>query len=207
MKLIALIFGWWVFKPYSVFVAAILRLKGVKIGRNFYIQGVPYLKIRGRSKDIHIGNNVSVYGDIDIRNREKGRIIIDDNVVIDKDCRFVVANNAILHIHSDCRIGLNCIFNCGEDVVIGKETLFAGFCYVQSSDHGIRRGRPIKNQPHTYGKITIGNDTWVGGHVSILKNVSIGDGAVIGAKSVVTKDVPPYSISVGIPAAIIAERI
>jgi len=206
MKLLAFIFGWWVYRPYSVIIAAILRMKGIKVGHRFYIQGVPHLKIRGKSEDIYIGNNISVYGDIDIRNREKGRIVIDDNVVIDNNCRFVAANNAVLHIQSGCRIGAYCIFNCGEDIAVGKETLFAGFCYVQSSNHGIRKDQPIKSQPHTYGKISIGKDVWIGGHVSLLTGVSIGNGAVIGANAVVTKDVTPYSISVGVPAVVIGER-
>lgn len=52
----------------------------------------------------------------------------------------------------------------------------------------------------------IGNDVWVGGNVVILEGVTIGDGAIIGAGSVVTKDLPPYSISVGVPARVIRYR-
>ncbi len=55
-------------------------------------------------------------------------------------------------------------------------------------------------------KIKIGNDVWVGQNVTILRGVSVGDGAIIGANSLVTKDVPPYTVCAGVPARIIKNR-
>jgi acetyltransferase-like isoleucine patch superfamily enzyme len=52
----------------------------------------------------------------------------------------------------------------------------------------------------------IGNDVWIGSHSIILRGVSIGDGAVIGAGSVVTKDIPPFAVVVGVPAKILRYR-
>lgn len=206
MKFLAFIFGWWVYRPYSRLMALILMIKGIKVGRNFYIQGVPYLKINGKSANIKIGDNVSIFGDIDMRNRENGKIVICDHVSIDTSTRLVAANDAILTISSGCRIGSYCIFNCGTDVFVGKNTLLAGFCYIQSSNHGIYKGSLIKNQKHTYGKIFIGEDVWLAGHVSVLAGTSIGNGAIVGAKAVVTKDLPENSISVGVPANVVSER-
>lgn len=56
------------------------------------------------------------------------------------------------------------------------------------------------------GDITIGNDVWIGFEAVILSGVHIGDGAIIGARSVVTKDVPAYSIVGGVPAKVIRKR-
>jgi acetyltransferase-like isoleucine patch superfamily enzyme len=56
------------------------------------------------------------------------------------------------------------------------------------------------------GNVVIGNDVWVGANVMILSGVTVGDGAVIGASSVVTHDVPPYAIVAGNPASIIRKR-
>ncbi len=56
------------------------------------------------------------------------------------------------------------------------------------------------------GEVIIGNDVWIGYGVTILSGVNIGDGAVIGACSLVTKDIPPYSIVGGIPAKLIKKR-
>lgn len=64
--------------------------------------------------------------------------------------------------------------------------------------------------PYAYGKpkVTIGSDVWIGAHtfINCSKVVSIGDGAVIGAGAVVTKDVPPYSVVVGVPANVVRYR-
>ena len=63
-----------------------------------------------------------------------------------------------------------------------------------------------KKKPRWKGHILIGNDVWIGNRVTILSGVSIGDGAVVGACSVVVKDVPPFAIVAGNPAKIIRYR-
>jgi acetyltransferase-like isoleucine patch superfamily enzyme len=64
---------------------------------------------------------------------------------------------------------------------------------------------PIDNI-YTKGKITIGNDVWIGEDVVILSGVKIGDGCCIGARSVITKDLPPYTICVGQPCKPVKNR-
>ena len=56
------------------------------------------------------------------------------------------------------------------------------------------------------GDIRIGNDVWIGYEAVIMAGVSIGDGAIIGARAVVTRDVPPYTITGGVPAKAIRKR-
>jgi len=60
--------------------------------------------------------------------------------------------------------------------------------------------------PQTKGDVTIGNDVWIGTHVTIMSGITIGDGACIANNSVVTKDVPPYTIVGGNPAKVIKQR-
>lgn len=64
----------------------------------------------------------------------------------------------------------------------------------------------IEGHPHTKGDIHVGNDVWIGSDAIILSGVKINDGAVIGANSLVTKDVPAYAIVAGNPAKIIKYR-
>lgn len=65
---------------------------------------------------------------------------------------------------------------------------------------------PIKGYPLTNGDVVIGNDVWMGENVTIMSGVTIGDGAVIAANSVITRDVPPYSITGGNPGKHIRYR-
>jgi acetyltransferase-like isoleucine patch superfamily enzyme len=60
----------------------------------------------------------------------------------------------------------------------------------------------LERSSDMFGRATIGNDVWTGHNVNILADVTIGDGAVVAAGSVVTKDVPPYAIAAGVPAAV-----
>ncbi len=77
-----------------------------------------------------------------------------------------------------------------------------------SSNHGFERGKLIKEQPWTTDDnyIIIEDDVWIGANSVILPGVTIKKGAIIGAGSVVTKDVPQYAIVCGNPAHIIRYR-
>jgi acetyltransferase-like isoleucine patch superfamily enzyme len=69
-----------------------------------------------------------------------------------------------------------------------------------------RAARQIRGHPKTKGEIIIGNDVWIAQDALILSGVTIGDGAVIAARAVVTKDIEPYSIVAGNPARVIRKR-
>ena len=150
---------------------------------------------------------MSIYGDIDLRTREQGKIIIRDNVSFDTSSRFVAANQATLVISEGSEIGPYCIFNCGTNVYVGMNVLMAGFCLIQSSSREMKKNLPIKSQPHNYGEIHIGDDCWLGTRVSVLKGVTLGKGCVVGANAVITKNIEDNSISVGVPAKPIKFRV
>jgi acetyltransferase-like isoleucine patch superfamily enzyme len=66
---------------------------------------------------------------------------------------------------------------------------------------------PIKRPIISKGPVIIGNNVWIGDKATILSDVKIGDGAIIAANAVVTKDVPAYSMAAGIPAQVIKTNI
>lgn len=193
---------------HSLLMKWIMRCYGVRVGERFYIEGVPKLKIRGRAEDIRIGDDVSIFGAIDLRNRERGSIIIEDGASIDNDCRFVAANDAVLRIGKRTGIGAYCIFNAGVDITVGEDCLFAGMIYVQSSQHGVARGELVRKQKHTYGKIVIGNDVWIAANAAVTKGAVIGDGCIVGAKALVREgEYEKNSILAGTPAVKVKERV
>lgn len=73
---------------------------------------------------------------------------------------------------------------------------------VSNYPFGTRWGLDEYNFPLGDGMITIGNDVWIGREVKVMDGINIGDGAIIAAYSVVTKDVPPYAMVAGNPAII-----
>jgi acetyltransferase-like isoleucine patch superfamily enzyme len=95
-----------------------------------------------------------------------------------------------------------------EKVVIGNYTMLATDVTICGADHLFDKpGTPIifSGRPEL-GKTKIGNDVWIGHRCIIMAGVTIGDGAIIGAGSIVTKNVPPCSIAMGNPAKIINNR-
>ena len=94
-----------------------------------------------------------------------------------------------------------------QSIQIGDYVSIAADCYIIDSNHGISRGARIQEQVSTVkGPVIIGDDVWLGAGVKVLSGVTIGKGAVIGAQSVVNRDIPEYAIAVGVPAKVIGYR-
>ncbi|PYT92214.1 MAG: transferase [Acidobacteria bacterium] len=92
-------------------------------------------------------------------------------------------------------------------VEIGDSTLVSMHCCIVSSNHTVPdRGKIIRQQPDILLPTKIGRDVWLGAGVKVMGGVTIGDGCVVGAGAVVTHDLPPYAIAVGVPAKVIGQR-
>ena len=104
-------------------------------------------------------------------------------------------------------LGINCEIygpvTIGDNVLMGPEVI------IYTSGHEYSRvDIPIGQQGSTEVKlVTIGNDVWIGRRAMIMPGVHIGDGCVIGAGAVVTKDTPPYSVVGGVPAKVLKSRL
>jgi acetyltransferase-like isoleucine patch superfamily enzyme len=97
--------------------------------------------------------------------------------------------------------------NCYLDVEIGAAALFADDIYVSDFDHKFADlTMPIKDQGISKARVRIEPDVWIGTKATVTSGVVIGEGAVVGANAVVTRDLPPYSVSVGVPARVIKDR-
>lgn len=103
-------------------------------------------------------------------------------------------------------IGINA--SIGEQTHIGSDVMMGPDCVIYTRNHRFDRlDIPMREQG--YGPVEpveIGDDCWIGGRVTILPGVHVGNGAVIAAGAVVTKDVPPYAVVGGVPARIIYNR-
>ena len=116
----------------------------------------------------------------------------------------VIENGECVSVGDDVVIGAFVHIWGGGGVMIGHRVLIASHVAITSltlSYTGPRVRETIRAAP-----IDIGDDAWIGTHAVILPGVRIGAGAVIGAGSVVTRDVPPRSIVAGVPARIVKNR-
>jgi acetyltransferase-like isoleucine patch superfamily enzyme len=97
-------------------------------------------------------------------------------------------------------IGENVVIRGGGGVVIGNDVLIAAGTVITSQGHPIippRWGRNISSP------ISIGNEVWIGANAVVLPGVTIGDGAIVAAGAVVSRDVPSYTVVAGVPARVI----
>jgi acetyltransferase-like isoleucine patch superfamily enzyme len=91
-------------------------------------------------------------------------------------------------------------------ITIGENCRLGPEVFVTASDYGRMPDRTIAEQPRDERDITIGDDVWLGARVFVGTGVAIGDGCVVSANSVVTRDLPPYSIAAGVPARVVRRR-
>lgn len=106
------------------------------------------------------------------------------------------------------RSGIGIRASIGERTHIGNDVMMGPDCVIYTVSHRFdRTDIPMSQQGYTpIMPVTIGNDVWIGGRVTIMPGVNIGDGCVIGAGAVVTHDIPPYSVAAGVPAKVIRTR-
>jgi acetyltransferase-like isoleucine patch superfamily enzyme len=100
----------------------------------------------------------------------------------------------------------NVTLNSYDRIVIGDDTAFGDGCYVQDNDHGTTPGTPVMQQPQVSEPIVIGDDVWFGARCVVLKGVTVGDGAIVGAGSVVVKPLAAGVVAVGVPARAVKRR-
>jgi len=154
-------------------------------------------------KNVYIAENVTLY-----QNKDGGKVEIGDKVCIYKGTILETGFGGSLRIDKEASIHPNCQVNAYKSpITIGKGVMIAPKCGLYSYDHGIAPGKPIRKQPlQSKGPIVIEDEAWLGFGSIVLSGVRIGKGAVVGAGSVVMKDIPENAIAVGNPAKVIKMR-
>ena len=139
--------------------------------------------------------------------RTKKNIKYSKGLTTGYGCRFAAVSNSIIKIGENVTFGDYVQLQSSNSIVIGDNVLFASRIFVGDSNHGIYSGKeqtdpsiPPNIRPLNVGEIRIGDNVWIGNGVTIVGNVKIGDGAIVGANSVVTKDIDAYCIYIGAPA-------
>ena len=184
-----------------------IRYKGQVSGSGKIFFDEDYLKISKTAK-------LNLYGDLVInanRMGENGRSSIlrmDENSILDcagfqfmygadiilfKNAHLVLGKNSF--INSDCKI------RCHKEIIIGEDCAVSHDFTIMDSDAHELDGS-INVEP-----VHIGNHVWIGTRATILKGVTVGDGAVIAAGALVTRDVPAKTLVGGVPAKVLKDKV
>jgi acetyltransferase-like isoleucine patch superfamily enzyme len=133
------------------------------------------------------------------------RLQIGPQVLLEPGVWLTCPGDARIVIGAGTFLNLNVQVAAVELVEIGSHCMFANGCFVTDGNH--RFDDPVKPVPWqgftTKGPTRIGDNVWCGANVVVTSGVTIGERSVIGAGSVVTTDIPPYSIAAGAPAKVL----
>jgi acetyltransferase-like isoleucine patch superfamily enzyme len=149
----------------------------------------PSVLVLGRA-DVHGTCNISVgprsilYRDLHLETRDAAKIVFGNEVLLARG------------VHITAQAG----------ITIGEGTMVGEYTSIRDSNHARMPGLSLRESGHTAKPIVIGRNVWIGRSVAVLGGVSIGDEATVGANAVVTKDVAPGEVVVGIPAGRVRSR-
>lgn len=166
----------------------LFRARCEQAGKNLYLERVPY--IVGHAK-IYLGDNVSISGALSVTS---GRFVDEPELIIG----------------NDVFLGNGCKFTVNRRVKIGNHVSIAGGTTIADSDghpsNWEDRADNAELGEEEMREVNIGDHVWIGRDVQILKGVTIGERAIIGAGSVVISDVPPDMTAMGSPARLIRNK-
>jgi len=163
-----------------------LRHKYVTLAKSSVVH--PDAKINPRQGEIRMGENCSV----------AAGAIVQGNVTLGENCSIQTGTLLVGYGSRENPTGL---------IRIGNDVRIAPMVMMIAANHVFEDAqKPIHQQGLKNAPITIEDDVWIAGRVSIMAGVTIGRGSIIGAGAVVTSDIGPMSIAVGIPAKVIGQR-
>jgi acetyltransferase-like isoleucine patch superfamily enzyme len=186
--------------------ALVYRLIFAKIGQKVYIQdGVEFVGVHNIEIDnstyIHRGTYINASG------HDNNRISLASEVHIQHGVNIQALNDTQIVIDKGVLLGPYVSIAGPGHIRIGKSCMIAAKSGIYANNHIFSDLTiDIASQGVTREGIVIEDDCWLGHGVTVLDGVTIGRGSVIGAGSVVTRDIPPYSVAVGVPAKVIKNR-
>ena len=183
------------FQIYIAFIASIPTVVGTKI--RYYAYKPLFKNVEG---NFYIDSGVTILG--------------FENIKLKKNINFMKNSYVYAHDQGSIEIGNNFTLNTNSQlgasfgkIVIGNDCAIAVNCVLRASNHTFDDLEvPFRKQGHTYGEIILEDDVWIASNCVVTANIKIGRSSIIGAGSVVTEDVEPYSIMGGVPAKLIKKR-
>lgn len=175
------------------------RLKGnVKIGHGSSIgKGVSIVG------NVSIGQNSRIEKEVEIA----GNIKIGDSTLIGSYSILTTMPDGQVEIGNDVLVNSFSVLGASQRLRIEDHCIFAAFVQITDAMHGIDDVSVlIKHAETRSAPVTIEQNVWLGSAAMVMMGVTVGEGSVIGAKSLVTRNIPPNSVAFGIPAKVMRTR-
>jgi acetyltransferase-like isoleucine patch superfamily enzyme len=167
----------------------LFRGRCASVGKRFTLSKMPF--VVGHTR-IYIGDDVNFFGKVDIFS---GRIFDEPKLIL----------------HNRVDIGHNVIFVVNKEIVIEDDVNVAsGATFMDTDSHPrdvAERIADLPPRPEEIRPVRICKNAWIGHGAAIQKGVTVGEGAVIGANSVVVTDIPAYCVAMGNPARVVMKNI
>lgn len=181
----------------KLYLRRLSRQSNIKVPSSLRIVGIPMIDIHPKAT-LQIGENVT------LGSENRGyhlNLFAPTKLLADRE-------GAVIKIGSNCRIHGTCI-HAQKYIEIGRNCLIAANCQIiDCNAHNVSFDN-VENRIHTKGTpkpIIIEDNVWLGANTFVMPGVTIGEGSVVSANSVVTEDIPPYSIARGNPAVVVVRK-
>ena len=189
------------------------------VWQRIWFQKAKGMVLIGRGARIHhanrlmVGKNFIVEEYSELNCLASNGIVIGDKVTIGSYAlirptgKYGGAVGAGLKVGNNSNIGPFAYIGCSGMITIGNNVMISPRVSIYAENHNFSRTDiPMKEQGVAREEVVIEDDCWIAANSIILAGVTIGKGSIVSAGSVVTKDIPPYSIVGGVPAKIIKTR-
>ena len=157
------------------------------------------------AENIHFGIGCKIHASAAIDASRGGLVTLGDAVTINR-LAMLTGGRGGINLGNQVEINNMSIIDGSGGVEIGERTLIGPGVRIISYQHRFDGHQPIREQASESKPIHVERDVWIGANSVILAGVRIGEGSVIGAGAVVSKDIPAWSIAVGVPARVMHHR-
>jgi acetyltransferase-like isoleucine patch superfamily enzyme len=159
------------------------------------------VRLRHRHATIAFGRGTFLGPGSNVRIPDHATLILGDGVELRRDVTLEVGEGGKLMIGPGTRLTYGVVIQCGTTIEIGSECVFAHGVTIVDGSHRFRGPEPVLDQGYDFRPLSIGDAAAVMASATVI--ASLGTHAFVGANAVVTRDVPAYSLAVGVPARVV----